>query len=259
MSRGLTRIIFQNSNQLKMMSTSLKSKLLLKKLLGFEINSKVELNCTHQHIHDWCICPIGITSESNILSLGIGNDISFDKGIINNYNCTVYAFDPTPRWIEWIKTQEVPEKFHFFPYAISAQNGTIKLYPRMPKGKPSSTMLTLVNEGENNNDGIVVTTKNIKTITSDLNISKIDILKMDIEAAEYEVIDNFLTDNVPVYQLLVEFHHRFKSVNIKQTKNSIKKLFDAGYRIFYISKKAREYSFIHEKTYKELCKTTINS
>ena len=40
-------------------------------------------------------------------------------------------------------------------------------------------------------------------------MSRIDILKMDIEGAEYDVIDDIINSPVPIAQVLIEFHHRF--------------------------------------------------
>ncbi|ACF42739.1 FkbM family methyltransferase [Pelodictyon phaeoclathratiforme] len=229
-----------------------KIKTRVRQLFGHEVTARVELQCECCNIHDWRICPVGIDRNSEVFSLGVGDDIGFDKGLIVAYNCNVHAFDPTPRWIEWIKSQDLSPQFHFYPYAIGGRDGRMKLFPRMPKGKPSSTMLTVMNEGaKDEGDGIDVTVKRLSTLMAELGVSHIDILKMDIEAAEYEVIDDFLAAQLSVYQLLVEFHHRFSSVPLQKTRDTLDKLYKAGYRIFYITEKAREYSFIHLDTYEK--------
>ncbi|ABL64441.1 FkbM family methyltransferase [Chlorobium phaeobacteroides] len=227
----------------------IRAKLYFRQLIGQEPRTNVEIACECRHIHEWCICPVGIDSASSVFSLGVGNDIGFDTGLIKDFNCSVYAFDPTPRWVEWIGSMSLPEKFKFYPYAIGGTDGTMKLFPRIHKGRRSSKMLTLLNEGLHDDESIAVTMKRLSTLTAELSVPSIAILKIDIEAAEYEVIDDFLADHVPVYQLLVEFHHRFASVPVKKTTDALAKLYKAGYRIFYVSEKAREYSFIHEATY----------
>lgn len=223
----------------------------IRQLAGQEVIARVEWACEHRNIHDWRICPVGIDQNSVVFSLGVGDDIGFDTGMITIYNCHVHAFDPTPRWIEWIKSKNLPQQFHFYPYAIGGTDGSMKLFPRMPNGKPSSTMLTVMNEGVNDTtEGITVTVKRLPTLMAELAVTHIDILKMDIEAAEYQVIDDFLEEKIPVYQLLVEFHHRFTSVPVQKTRDALDKLYKAGYRIFYITEKGREYSFIHVDTCK---------
>jgi len=58
----------------------------------------------------------------------------------------------------------------------------------------------------------------------------IDILKMDIEGFEYEIIDQFLFEQIPVRQLCVEFHPWLKP---GETPKIIAKLRKAGYKIIY--------------------------
>ena len=214
-----------------------KSKILLRQILGHELKAEVELYCKTFSAGGWTFSPIGIDSSSVIFSLGIANDIRFDKSLINSFACNIHAFDPTPRWIDWIRAQQTPPEFHFHPFAIGNTDGTAQL-------------------GE---DAIEVPVKRISSIMSEVGVEHIDILKMDIEAAEYEVIDDMLNSGVPVYQLLVEFHHRFTTVPLEKTKTVLQKLSAAGYRIFHISEKYREFSFIHEQTYHQRVNDSLNS
>jgi len=230
------------------MGLFMKSKLLFRQLTGQELRNSVELVCKTESIGGWTFSPLGLDRSSVVFSLGVADDIRFDLGIIDRCSCDVHAFDPTPRWIDWIKTQHTPPQFHFHPCAVGDSDGTIRMYPRMPKGKKSSTMLTLVDEGAGDGLAVDVAVKRISTIMSELGIQQIDILKMDIEAAEYEVIEDLLNSGIRVYQLLVEFHHRFKTVPIEKSISVIRKLQQAGYRIFHITEKYWEFSFIHEAT-----------
>ena len=76
---------------------------------------------------------------------------------------------------------------------------------------------------------------------------EIDILKMDIEGAEYEVIDDLLDEPIDrIQQILIEFHHWiYPSISLKATSNAISKLENEGYKLYNISKKGVEFSFIH--------------
>ena len=67
---------------------------------------------------------------------------------------------------------------------------------------------------------------------------------MDIEGAEYDVINDIVTAPVPIMQVLIEFHHRFKNIGVKETRKAIAGLNDAGYRIFNVSSSGEEISFI---------------
>lgn len=235
-----------------------RSKRLVRQLIGQELWTSEEMDCEKLFLSGWCICPVGINEKSMIMSLGVGSDIRFDREMIKRFACQVHAFDPTPKCIEWIKTLELPSQFHFYPYAISNYDGSRRMFPRMSrKGRRSNTMLTTVNQGCEENGGIYVNAKKVVSVLRELNVDTIDILKIDIEAAEYDVISDILKDKAPVYQIIVEFHHRFPSVSVQQTKEALFKLREAGYRIFNISEKAREYSLIHEETYLRHCNNSL--
>lgn len=95
-------------------------------------------------------------------------------------------------------------------------------------------------------ESVEIPVKKLSTIMAELNHQRIDILKMDIEGPEYDVIEDLLQSNLEVRQLLVEFHHRFSSTGKQKSKDIIEILIDHGYRIFFISEKGREYSFVKQ-------------
>ena len=90
--------------------------------------------------------------------------------------------------------------------------------------------------------------KNLQTIASELNHTVIDVLKMDIEGAEYEVIDSLLACDVSINQILIEFHHMYKTIPISKTIEAINKLEDMGFELFNISQRTYEFSFINKNS-----------
>ena len=67
---------------------------------------------------------------------------------------------------------------------------------------------------------------------------------MDIEGAEYEVLEGLLASPIKPAQLLVEFHHRFPAIGLEKTANMIRLLQNTGYKIFAVSGTGREVSFL---------------
>ena len=77
--------------------------------------------------------------------------------------------------------------------------------------------------------------------------TEIEMLKMDIEGAEYSVIPDILESGIQVRQSLVEFHHRFPGNNVKMTKDTINFLRKFNYKLAYVSHIGEEVTFIKEK------------
>lgn len=78
----------------------------------------------------------------------------------------------------------------------------------------------------------------------ELGHTHIDIIKMDIEGAEYDVIKDIHNSDIRPKQILVEFHHRFPGVGIKKTKEAIDSLRSIGYKMFSISDTNEEFCFV---------------
>lgn len=96
-----------------------------------------------------------------VYSFGVGEDISFDLELIRKYNCSVYAFDPTPKAIKWIQEQNQSSKFCFFPYGISYKDGIEKFYLPINPNYVSGSIIS----GEGlKSDAINVEMKRLSTI-----------------------------------------------------------------------------------------------
>jgi disulfide oxidoreductase YuzD len=88
--------------------------------------------------------------------------------------------------------------------------------------------------------------RSIKDIMKDLGHTHIDVLKMDIEGAEYSVIENILDSDISIDQVLIEFHDRFVENGKARTQQTIRLLNNKGFEIFAISDSCYEISFINK-------------
>lgn len=189
----------------------------------------------------WTICPNTLKEQSVVYSFGIGEDISFDLGIIEQYGAQVFAFDPTPKSLKWIEAQSLPANFKWYPHGLAAFDGVATLHP---PDNPEYVSCTLLAEVYETGSPVEVEVRRLRTLMEMLGHTRLDILKMDVEGIEYDVIEDLLKSYVPVTQLLVEFHHRFKSVGIRRTRETIGRLESGGYRLFWASANGEQCSFI---------------
>lgn len=189
----------------------------------------------------YAICPTGVGADSIVYSFGVGFDISFDQELIARRGVTIHAFDPTPRSIEWVETQELPERFVFHPWGIADKDGTARFHA--PKD-PTHVSHTLLESGDVGTGTIEVPVFRLRTIMGKLGHDRIDVLKMDIEGAEYGVLDDVLSSDLAIPQILIEFHHNRSGVPLARTQAAVEALERAGYRAFNTSPKGYEFSFL---------------
>jgi FkbM family methyltransferase len=188
----------------------------------------------------WTFAPAHLNAASVIYSFGAGEDISFDCQLVRRWQATVHVFDPTPRSIAWMKKQSLPDGFVFHPYGLAAGDGMRRFHPPARDGDVSHTVVPRGASAK----ALLLPVRRLETIMRELGHNHIDLLKMDIEGAEYEVIADLLGAGLDVRQLLVEFHHRWPEIGVSMTKRALQELHGAGYRLFSVSSSGSEYGFL---------------
>jgi FkbM family methyltransferase len=193
---------------------------------------------------DWGVLTGKLNNSSIVYSLGVGDDIKLDKHLIRLCGCNVYAFDPTVKSPNAEDGQtDYLKKFKFYQWAVMGEDRTCELFRRINSQGRFSGMYTFDSESADKGESIKVQALTISSIMDRLKHSKIDLLKIDIEGAEYQVINKMLDDKIYPEQLLIEFHHRFEGLNINDSKGLVERLKNCGYYPFYVSVTGREVSF----------------
>mgnify|MGYP001816944668 FL=1 len=222
-------------------------KLFFKRISGKEMWLRPEVRYDLRKSDSWNYIPSLLQTDSVVYSIGVGDLVNFDLDLINDHGVTVHAFDPTPFAAEWVEKETLPDKFVFHSWAASGEDGTLRLYRRVnTRGKRSSMMWTADNSAGDASDSIDVPAYTVGTIMQKLEHERVDMLKMDVEGAEYDILDAMLAGGQLPKQLLVEYHHRFPGIGKHRTAASINALRAAGYRIFAISETGREVCFVLE-------------
>jgi FkbM family methyltransferase len=190
----------------------------------------------------WNVSVDLLGPDSVVYSFGVGEDITFDLGLIAKFGLTIHAFDPTPRSIEWIRRQSLPEGFHFEPVGIGDYDGELSFF--LPSN-PMHVSMSIVHQSQSASP-VRLPVCRLSTLARNLRHTSIDVLKMDIEGAEYGVLEDILQSEIRISQILVEFHHWYAEVGVAKTRAAIKALNGAGYVIAHVSPSGHEYTFVHK-------------
>ena len=155
---------------------------------------------------------------------GIGEDASFEFELIARYGCTVVGFDPTPRSIEYMRTvgSETPE-FRFLPVGLWSFDTEQHFYA---PHNPAHVSHSITGHGQTR-EYFTARCRSVPSLMAELGHERIDLLKLDIEGAEYEVLESVLDANVGIKILLVEFH---RTGSLGQMTSMVDRIQSAGYR-----------------------------
>lgn len=201
---------------------------------------KVEMVRLGSAYGGWIVAidPLRRVNSPVVLSFGLGDDISFDEAICRNFGAIVYGFDPTPSSLDCLKRKGIPSNMQIMPIGISSFDGDQEFC--LPDGELRGNFSSKATNGRTTTCRVM----RYDTLLEMLNIQHIDILKLDVEGAEYEVIPQIMSSRLLPRQLLVEFHHRLHGIHVRETRKVVELIKQAGFSLFAVSPAGQELSFI---------------
>ena len=193
--------------------------------------------------------------NSVVYGVGVGEDISFDLNIHKRYKCNVVLIDPTekakrhfvetklyykmdnykfkggiqPDYYEKIRRCRPDfDKFNYIAKGLWDKKDTLKFYKQENPNYVSQSLIQ--NMFSEKYDLVPVDT--LKSIMTELQHSKIDLLKLDIEGAENKVLNNMIDANIFPKYLCIEFDLLMKGKDLNnETNTTIQRLMTNGYEI----------------------------
>lgn len=163
-----------------------------------------------------------LNTDSIVYSFGLGEDASFDIGILEKYGCRVHLFDPTPRSAKFYDA-ELSDKLGllFYQIGLFSQDCSVKMfYPKDPMHVSCS-----IHNLQRTDTFFVANVKRLQSIMDMLKHDRIDLLKMDIEGAEFDVIDDMISCGIKPKVICVEFHRPCSEI--------VTKICNYGYKVLH--------------------------
>jgi FkbM family methyltransferase len=168
----------------------------------------------------WRIQRGVLGANSVVVDIGLGEDVSFSQSLIAKFGLTVHGFDPTPRAIAYIKRLAVPN-FVLHEFGIGTRSGTAKFFLPKDQRHVSGSLVAAAHLGSCE---IEVSLLTIGEIFSRLGCDRIDLLKLDVEGAEFELFASteFALYAPRIRMLCVEFHHRWNTFGKQATLDAVR-------------------------------------
>jgi FkbM family methyltransferase len=199
--------------------------------------------CQRAIMGGWAVWPQALRAGSVVYSFGVGDSIAWDREMIRRFGVTVHAFDPTPASIAWVARQSLPPQFFFHDYGISDFDGMLDFYP--PR-QQRSTHFSHERRGGlfDRRRPVQGRVYRLATIMQKLGHERIDVLKLDVEGAEFEAVADLIKSRVEIDQLLIEIHYQFRSRSFRQGLELIQRLKDYGMQCIHVSERGFEFTFV---------------
>jgi FkbM family methyltransferase len=204
---------------------------LVHRLLRFRLRTlvrgDVDLIRLGSELCGWWIPAAAVRPDAVAYCGGAGKDITFDLELLAR-GCRVTTFDPTPRAIAYVRGLgiDAPE-FRFVPVGWWDEETELRFYTPRTADSPNFSVVNL----QKTADYVTGRVKRIVDLMAELGDTTVDILKLDVEGAEYRVLHNILEVGPAPAVLCVEFD---QPVPPSRTVNAVRQLVTAGYELVHI-------------------------
>lgn len=186
----------------------------------------------------WWVFAPAVRREPLLIDCGLGLDISFPAGFLQRFGGRVLGIDPNPAALQYARAH-APERMEIRDAALWSEAGReLKFHlPRrldsLPQGADGVSGSLLSSHGYAGGEELSVRTTSLEELLAQAAASECDVLKLDIEGAEYDVLDALCRSGGirRAGQVLVEFHHGWTERTPQDTRDAVAQMEAGGFRL----------------------------
>jgi FkbM family methyltransferase len=176
----------------------------------------------------WVVPSTFLSPGGVFYCAGAGEDISFDLELARIPGSQVVTIDPTPRAVRYVAEQIADRpNMRLLPLGLWARNETLRFFAPRDVRHVSHSIVNL----QRTDSFFEAECRTVTSIMRTLGHSRIRILKLDIEGAQFEVLENVLDEGVSVDIICAEFD---QPSPVARTLRMVSVLRRAGYHVVNI-------------------------
>jgi FkbM family methyltransferase len=204
----------------------------------------------------WHCLTDRLRSGEVAVCVGAGEDVSFDVALNARYGLEILCIDPTPRAVRHVEgllaaarrgeaypigdgpaCYELagfePARFHLVACALWSADTDLELYLPQDERHVSLSAVNL----QRTSQTVRVRAARLASVLAERRIGDVALLKMDVEGAEYVVLEDLLAGAIRPRQLLVEFEDFNRPSRLRFTapvRRLLGRLSAAGYELRHV-------------------------
>jgi FkbM family methyltransferase len=159
-----------------------------------------------------------LTEESTVFDLG-GYEGQWSSDVYARYNCNVYIFEPVKAYADIIKDRfKQNSKIQVFQYGLAGSNQEVPI-------TIDEFASTILNNKVESKQTEIIKLMDFHQFIIQENINSIDLIKINIEGAEYDLLEYLIGKNLinKIGSLLIQFHN-FSNDAEKRMKEILERL-----------------------------------
>lgn len=182
----------------------------------------------------WIVPTNKLNRESICYCVGVGENITFDVVLIERFGCRVFAYDPTPRAALHVQNHAANcDNYIYERIGVWDKDEVVRFYAPANPRNVSHSALNL----QKTETYFEAPCKRLRTLFTENGHKRITLLKLDIEGAEYKVVEAMLADQLQIDIVCIEYDEAFHPLDAQyQTRiaASVKSILGAGYTLVAI-------------------------
>ena len=187
-----------------------------------------------KYVHPNFLYHADLKKDGVAVDAGCSYEADFSQYMINEHHLKAYGVDPTRKHQPALKALEerYVDRFTHLPLAISAQNGTLTFH-ESAENESGSLLDDHVNVRQDQITSYKVESVTLRALSERVG-DEVEILKLDLEGAEYALLDEVSADDLtPFKQVFIEFHHHaIPEYNVSDTARLVKRIEGFGYQSY---------------------------
>ena len=150
-----------------------------------------------------------LETDGIAIDAGCSYEADFSQYMIKEHQLRAYGVDPTKKHQPALEQLEehYGDRFKHLPLAISAESGTLTFH-ESAENESGSLLDDHVNVRQDQITSYEVESVTLRTLSERVGADQIEILKLDLEGAEYALLEGVKAEDLtPFKQVFIEFHH----------------------------------------------------